>query len=286
MNTRLVAALAVAVAIAVGAVGYAIGISGQTGELTAEQHAQIEAMVAEALPAEPQADPIATEIASLNEGQRGEVEVLIRSHLIANPEIIADAITELQDRQTRAQQTAQIDAITENAEIIFASNRQVVLGNPEGDVTLVEFFDYNCTYCKRSLSDVAQLLEADPNLRVVLKEFPVLGEGSVEAARVSVAVSMIAPEKYKEFHFALLSEPGEINGERALAMAEELGVDVDQLVPLLESDDVNSTINEVYDIAGLLNLTGTPTFVTRREVVVGAVGYDELRSRIAEIRAN
>ena len=286
MNSRRVAALAVAAAIAVGVLGYAIGISGQDRELTTEQRAEIEAMVAEALPVQAQTDPIATELAALSDGQRGEVEALIRSHLIANPEIIADAITELQTRQERAEQTAQVEAIAENAEIIFASDTSVVICNPDGDVTLVEFFDYNCTFCKRSLSDVAQLLEVDPNLRVVLKEFPVLGEGSVEAARVSVAVNMTAPEKFREFHFALLAEQGQVDGDRALAVADELGIDVDQLTPLLESDTVNSTINEVYDIAGLLNLSGTPTFVTRREVVVGAVGFDTLRSKIAEIRAN
>ena len=285
MNSRLAAALAVAVAIAIGAIGYAIGIGGQDRELTPEQLAQIESMVTEAVPA-PQADPIATELASLSEGQRGEVEALIRSHLIANPEIIADAITELQSRQERAESTAQVETIAEYAEVIFTSENHVVIGNPHGDVTLVEFFDYNCSFCRRALSDVQRLLDDDPNLRVVLKEFPVLGEASVEAARVSVAVNMTAPEKFKDFHFALLSEHGQVNGDRALAVAEELGVDIDQLTPLLESDNVNAAINEVYEIAGALNLSGTPTFVTATEVVVGAVGFDDLQSRIAEIRAN
>ena len=288
MNPRLIAIMAAIVAIAVGAVGavgYGIGVGNQDPGLTTEQRNEIQTMVAEALETFGGEATPAAEIATLSDGRRGEIEALIRSHLIANPEIIADAIDELQARQGRAELAAVADAIAVNAEVIFDSDRQVVLGNPEGDVTLVEFFDYNCPYCKSAMTDVQRLIEEDPGLRVVLKEFPVLGEDSVEAARVGVAISLTAPEKYEEFHFTLLSEPGQVGRDRALAMAEEIGIDPETLRPLLDTDEVEDTINEVYDIAGQLNLSGTPSFVTAAGVIVGAVGYETLRSTIAEIRA-
>lgn len=286
MNGRLIAASAAIVGVAVGAIGYAIGVSNQDPGLTTEQRSEIQALVTEALETLGGETTPATEIATLSDGRRGEIETLIRSHLIANPEIIAEAIDELQARQAQAELTAVTDAIADNAEVIFNSERQAVIGNPEGDVTLVEFFDYNCPYCKAAMSDVQRLIKEDPGLRVVLKEFPVLGEDSVEAARVAVAVNLVAPEKYEEFHYTLLLERGQVNGNRALAVAEEIGIDPARLRPLLDTEEVEDTINEVYEIAGQLNLSGTPSFVTANEAIVGAVGIESLRIKIAEIRAN
>ena len=225
-------------------------------------------------------------MAEFSDDQRTEVEGIIRNYLIANPEIIRDAINELQRRQDAAEQVAQAKTIHNSADLIFASKRQVVLGDPDGTVTLVEFFDYNCTYCRRAKADIDKLMAEDPKLRVVLKEFPVLGDSSVAAARVAVAVQLTAPEKYGAFHEALLGEPGQVNGERALAVAADLGLDAEVLRAKLDSDEVKATIAESYDLAGKLNLTGTPSFVTAREVVVGAVGYDALKAKLAAARAD
>ncbi len=155
-----------------------------------------------------------------------------------------------------------------------------MLGNPHGKVTLVEFFDYNCTYCRRAEADMKKLIDGDSNLRVVLKQFPVLGPGSVEAAKVAVALHMTAPDKYAAFHDALLAEPGQVNGAKALAVAASLGIDPAALKAKLDSDEVKKTIGESYDLAGRLNLTGTPSYVTHKEVIVGAVGYDTLKTKI------
>jgi protein-disulfide isomerase len=129
-----------------------------------------------------------------------------------------------------------------------------------------------------------KLLASNPDLKVVLKEFPVLGDGSVEAARVGIAVQMTAPDKYAAFHDELLGEPGQVNGERALAVAEDLGLDIEAIKARIDSDEVKATISEVYDLAGKLNLTGTPSYVTHKEVVVGAVGYDALKAKLEEAR--
>jgi len=129
-----------------------------------------------------------------------EIEKLVREYILKNPEVIVEALQTLERRheeQLAANQQRQIQA---NAEILHASDHQMVIGNPEGDVTLIEFFDYNCGFCRQTLATVEALIEQDPKIKVILKEFPVLGPGSQEAARVSIAASKIAPEKYKELH--------------------------------------------------------------------------------------
>jgi protein-disulfide isomerase len=294
MNPRIAGLIAVAGAVALGAAGYLLGT--QSGgpsqiETTAAIEAYLEAhpeilASEEAAPA-PAAPAPAAPIASvpLTETQVAAVREIIRDHLIANPEIVRDAIDELQRKTEEAEAAAQVATISNDKERLFSSPRQVVLGNPQGDVTLVEFFDYNCGYCKRAHADMKRLIEEDKNLRFVLKEFPVLGDGSVEAAHVGAAVNLIAPDKYSAFHDALIAERGQVNGARALAVAGDLGLDVAKLREAMTTDEVKNTIAEVYDLANKLSLTGTPSYVTPREVVVGAVGYDALKASIEEVRA-
>ena len=156
----------------------------------------------------------------------------------------------------------------------------MVLGNPQGNVTVVEFFDYNCGFCKRALPDMMTLLKTNPNLKFVLKEFPVLGPGSVEAAHVAVAARMQDPtgKKYIEFHQKLLGGRGPADKARALAVAKEVGFDMTRLEKDMNSDEVKTTIDEDMKLADSLGVSGTPTYVVGDEVVVGAVGLDELKT--------
>ena len=234
----------------------------------------------------PASERTVAELGSASEAQLDQVKDTIRSHLIANPEIVRDAIDELQRRQDEEAAQAQVSAITNNKDMLFNSERQVVIGNPDGDTTLVEFFDYNCGYCRRAQADMKALIANDPNLRVVLKEFPVLGEGSVEASRVSIAVRMVAPDKAEDFHNTLLEHPGQVDGAVALALADELGIDTAALKKAMDSEEVSDTIAEAYALATELSLTGTPSYVTNSEVVIGAVGYDALLGKIQTARAN
>ncbi len=223
--------------------------------------------------------------ANFNEADRAEIGDIIKDYILKNPEVLRDALVELDRREAEAQSRAREEAVSSAAETLFNSKRQVELGNPQGDVTLVEFFDYNCGYCKRAMADVLRLLEEDKNLRVVLKEFPVLGEGSVEAASVAIAVNEIAPEKYMEFHKELLGGRGQANEARALDTVEKIGLDRQAIVTAMNaSGEVRSTIEEVYSIANRLGLTGTPSFVVGNEVVMGAVGYEALKVKIASVR--
>jgi protein-disulfide isomerase len=219
----------------------------------------------------------------LTDEQKASIGPFIREYLMQNPEIIRDAFEELQRKEEEAQVTAAKEAISSDKRI-FNSSRQVVLGNPEGDTTLVEFFDYNCGYCKRAHADMKRLLEEDKNLRIVLKEFPILSQGSMEAAQVGVAVNMIAPERYFEFHDALISERGQVDGARAMAVAEDLGLDTAKIKEMSQSDEAKATIQEVHDLSQKLGINGTPTYVTPQEMVVGAVGYDTLKAKIDEAR--
>jgi len=176
--------------------------------------------------------------------------------------------------------------IASNAPRLFGSPHQVTLGNPDGDVTLVEFFDYSCGYCKRALPDMLSLLKADTKLKIVLKEFPILGPGSVDAARVAVAVRMQDPggQKYLAFHQAMLVNPGPATKEKALTAAKDQGLDMDRLTADLASDEINATLSEDVKLAGAIGATGTPTYVVGKDVVVGAVGLLGLQSHIDAAR--
>src|SRR6202167_839090 len=153
--------------------------------------------------------PPAASAQSFSDSQRGDIETIIKNYLVAHPEVVEDAMTELSKRQAAAETEKHEATIAQNADAIFNSPRGVTIGNKDGDVTFVEFFDYNCGYCKRAMSDMLDLMKTDPKLKVVLKEFPVLSEGSIEAAKVAVAVRMQDPggSKYLDFHQKLLRGP-------------------------------------------------------------------------------
>jgi protein-disulfide isomerase len=233
------------------------------------------ALLAVALPQASRADEFSA-------SQRGDVERIVREYLIAHPEVIQEAMAELEKRQSAADDEKHKAAIKQYSQSIFSSPRQVVLGNPEGNVTFVEFFDYNCGYCKRAMDDMLALMKDDPKLKVVLKEFPVLGPGSVEAAQVAVAVRMQdkTGKKYLEFHQKLLSGRGQADKARALAIAKDIGLDMGRLDKDLMSAEVKATLQESFKLAEALGLNGTPSYVIGDNVVIGAVGLDTLREKV------
>jgi protein-disulfide isomerase len=232
------------------------------------------------------AAPQSSRAAEFSPPQRGEIETIVREYLIAHPEVLQEAMAELEKRQTAAESEKHKSAVKDNAEAIFSSPRQVNLGNPNGDVTFVEFFDYNCGYCKRAMSDMLTLMKDDAKLKVVLKEFPVLGPGSVEAAQVAVAVRMQdkTGKKYLDFHQKLLGGRGQADKARALAAAKEAGFDMARLEKDMASDEVRASLEESLKLAEKLGLNGTPSYVIGQNVVVGAVGLDALKEKINTAR--
>jgi protein-disulfide isomerase len=223
---------------------------------------------------------------SMNAG--GGMEETIHRYVVSHPEILQEAMAELEKRQNVADAEKGRAAVKNNAQLIFNSPRQVTLGDKSGDVTLVEFFDYNCPYCKHAHGDLTSLMKSDTKLRVVLKELPVLGPGSVEAAQVAVALRMQDPsgEKYLAFHEKLLGIRGQANGAKALDVAQDVGADMDRLKADLKSDEVKASIDESRKLAEDLGLNGTPSYVIGPDVVVGAVGLDTLKDKVKSARCS
>lgn len=219
---------------------------------------------------------------SFSEQQKKEIQGIIKEYLIANPEVMEEVSNELAKRQAAAEAAKHAAAVKKNADLIFKSPRGVVVGHPEGDVNFVEFFDYNCGYCKRAMLDMMELMKADPKVRIVLKEFPVLGQGSVEAAQVGIALRMQDPtgKKYLDFHQKLLNGRGQADRAKATAAAKDSGADMARLEKDMTSPEIKATLEENFRIAEEMGMNGTPSYVIGEQVVVGAVGVESLKEKV------
>jgi protein-disulfide isomerase len=215
---------------------------------------------------------------------RARVEQIMRDFLTKNPEILVEMTTELDKRQQAEQAAQQQKTIGENAEKIFRSPTSFVGGNPNGDVSVVEFFDYNCGYCRRALPDVVELVKRDGKVRLVLKELPIFGEDSEVAAKLALAA--LKQGKYFEMHQALFSEPGKANKEKALRIAKELGLDVARLEKDMEDPAVKQALDESKELAQKLGVQGTPLYLIGDRVVPGAPDdlLDQLKQNVAAVR--
>jgi protein-disulfide isomerase len=209
---------------------------------------------------------------------------MIEKYLMGNPRILQRMSDALELEIRTAEAAAAKAAIAEWREAIYEDPDHIVIGNPQGDVTLVEMFDYNCGYCRGALPDLATLIAEDPNLKVVLKEFPILSEGSVEAARVAILVSR-QPVDYWAFHQALFTSRGQVTKDTALTAAQDLGLNPVSLELDMNGADVTAVIQKSYDIAKALNISGTPTYIIGDELIPGAIGIEGLRERIRNMRA-
>jgi len=209
---------------------------------------------------------------------------MIEDYLMSNPKLLQRLSVALEETLRVEDEAKAKVAIADMHDRIFNDPGQVVLGNPDGDVTLVEFFDYNCGYCRAALPDLATLLAEDSNLKVILKEFPILSNESIDAARVGVLVSE-ADVDYWSFHEALFSSRGKVDKAVALDAAGSLGLSPVNLELQMGEARVAKTIQTSYEIAQALNITGTPTYIIGNEIIPGAIGVDDLRTRIANMRA-
>ncbi|WMT90466.1 DsbA family protein [Pelagibacterium sp. H642] len=240
---------------------------------------EVERLIAEALPAQAPANTDGA--ADIDTAALGPI---IEDYLMANPRLLERMSVAL-ETEMRAEESERariaLDAMHDD---IYNDPANIVLGNPEGDVTLVEMFDYNCGYCRQVVADVMSLVEEDPNLRVILKEFPILSQGSVDAARVGVLVND-ADVDYQAFHTALYSSRGAVDGESALSAAEQLGLSRVSLQLDMNTQEVSDALQRTYSIAQALGITGTPTFIIGDEVIPGAVPKEQLVQRIENMRA-
>jgi protein-disulfide isomerase len=220
--------------------------------------------------------------AQFNNEQKAEMGEIIKNYLMEHPEVIREALRELEKRQAQEEAAAQTAAIAENASEIFRNKGDLVAGNPEGKVTLVEFFDYNCGYCKRAFPDVLKMIESDPDLRVVLKEFPILGSGSVYASQAALASRK--QNKYWEFHLALISREGHVDEAAVDEVAKSVGLDVEKLKQDMKAQEVQDTLAANMKLSEALRLQGTPAFIVDQTFIPGAIGFDGLMAAVKKVR--
>lgn len=220
----------------------------------------------------------------IDPNQKQAIERIIKDYLIKNPEIFIEVQGALEAKLEKENAKRLKVAIAENAEDIYRHPNAAVAGDPDGDITVVEFFDYNCGYCKRGLADVVKLVESDPKVRVVFKELPILSKGSAEAARVALAARNQG--KYWEIHRALLKARGQANEASALKLAEELGLDMEQLKVDMDSDEVKDEIAQSEALAQKMGVNGTPHFLVGDRSIPGAPEdlYEQLSAHVDELR--
>jgi protein-disulfide isomerase len=221
---------------------------------------------------------------ALSEGQSRAVEALVKQYILDHPEVIIESMQNYQIRQQIAEQEAATAALAASRDEIKNDASAPVAGNPKGDVTIVEFFDYRCAYCKRVLPSVRELLESDKNVRYVFKELPILGPDSVTASRAALAAWKIAPEKYFAFHTALMEARGELGEEQVLQIAEKVGLDRKKVKDGMAAPEVEKTIQRNLELAQKLRIQGTPAFIVGDALVPGAVDIEQLKDMVATAR--
>ncbi|MGB0843464.1 MAG: DsbA family protein [Alphaproteobacteria bacterium] len=214
--------------------------------------------------------------------EKDEFEAMVTKYLLENPEVITNALEMAQIRQEERELAMAAAAITDQADLIYASTGSPVMGNAEGDATIVEFFDYQCGYCKRAATGLFAASKADGNVRIVLKEFPILGPASLVAAKAALAAKNQG--KYDEMHMALINFKGRLSESAIKGIARDQGLDVLKLELDMDSPSVQKEIAETRALAQSLGINGTPAFIVNDTLVPGAVPTEQLMQLVAEER--
>lgn len=204
-----------------------------------------------------------------------QIEEIIQKYLISNPKLVVDALNEYQRQEEQRMQEQASKALSENMDFLVNNPNSPFVGKEDAEKVVVEFFDYNCGYCKRALGDIKKVIENHDNVKVIFKEFPILSPDSELAARYALAAN--EQEKYFEFHTALMESKGRISESRLLDIAEGLSLDIEQLKEDKDSEEITSLINKTREAAQEIGVRGTPAFVVGDELIRGAVGYDVIK---------
>ncbi len=212
------------------------------------------------------------------------IRQLVRDYLLANPEVLMEAAQVYRERQQEIQQQQAREALVSRREELDQDPDSPVLGNPDGDVVVVEFFDYRCPYCVRVAEPLREAVESDGNIRLVMKEFPILGPESMVAARMALAAEKQG--KYEELHFAMMTVSGKLTEAKAFKIAEKIDLDMDQLRRDMEAPEIDAMLQRNFALAQALQINGTPAFVIGDEVVRGAIDMGTMREIIGRTRAN
>ena len=228
----------------------------------------------------------ALDLTAMTEPERKAFGEAVRSYLLENPEVLMEAIAVLEQQREQQGAARDLAMLRDNADAIFNNPADWAGGNPKGDITVVEFVDYRCGYCRKAHDEVAQLVDTDGNIRLVMKEFPILGEDSLTSARFAIAVRRLAgDDAYKTAHDALIALKGPVDAAALDRLAAQVGLPMDKLAAEMESPAVADIIRANHELASLLEINGTPTFVIRETMVRGYVPLDGMRQIVAGQRA-
>jgi protein-disulfide isomerase len=233
------------------------------------------------------APPAATAQAAatgFSEAQKSEIGEIVKDYLLKHPDVIVDVQAAL-DAKVEKEQADKLKAfMADNAKDIYRSPEAATAGDPKGDITVVEFFDYNCGYCKRGMPEVQKLVQDDPHVRVVFKELPILSKGSTEAAKIALAARRQG--KYWEFHQAMLAAKGPANEANAFKISEGLGLDMEKLKADYKSDGVNDELEKSRALAKKMGINGTPHFLVGDKSIPGAPEdlHEQLKSLVVDFR--
>ncbi|NOD77292.1 DsbA family protein [Ruegeria sp. HKCCD4332] len=228
----------------------------------------------------------ALDLNAMSEAEKVEFGAQVREYLLENPEVIIEAINILEQRNAAAEALADKELIAANEDELFNDGYSWVGGNPDGDITLVEFMDYRCGYCRRAVPEVASLLAEDGNIRLVIKELPILGDASVLSSRFAVATKQVAgDDAYKQVHDALLEFTGEPNEISLRRISDGLGLDSDAIIAAMDSDSVTDEITRTRALAQRMQISGTPSFVLGTEMLRGFLPADQMKQIADGVRA-
>jgi len=228
----------------------------------------------------------ATDIGALSSDERAAFRDEVRAYLLENPEVLMEAIAVLERRQ--AAETVANDAtlVAVNAKALFEDGFSHVAGNPDGDITIVEFMDYRCGYCRKAFPEVESLIESDGNIRFIIKELPILGDESLLAARFAISTQiLLGEEAYKQVHDALMTMRGNVTEASLSALAGGLGLDSDAILAGMRDPRILEIITANHELAQRMQISGTPTFVMKDQLLRGYVPLDGMKQILAEIRA-
>ncbi|GHF69914.1 DsbA family protein [Seohaeicola zhoushanensis] len=247
--------------------------------LTVLRPALIAALLTSAAPA------FAFDPAAMSDAEREAFRAEVRAYLMEHPEVIFEAVDAMKAREAAAAEESDRAMITAFHTEIFEDGYSWVGGNPEGDVTLVEFMDYRCGYCRKAVPEVASLLKSDGNIRLIIKEFPILGEASMISSRFAIATRLVAGgDAYSQVHDALLELDGELSEVSLRRLADGLGLDAEPILAKMNSDEVTREIAANRDLAQRLQINGTPTFVLEGQMLRGYLPAAQLAQLVAAER--
>lgn len=230
--------------------------------------------------------PAHAEGGALTNEQRSEVEKLVRQYILDNPQIILESVQRMQaEAERKSRQQAQTNVTTYREQLINDPDAPIG-GNPKGNVTVVEFFDYRCGYCKRVFPAIQELLKTDDNIRYVFKEFPILGPDSEFASRAALALWRMDKSKYHAFHTAMMENKGALPESKVLSLATTLGIDAKALRTAAKAPEIDKILARNFKLAEALNINGTPAFVIGDELIPGAADLATLRQKVNQARGS